>query len=211
MEIKHIILHHVGGTQAQPYASSLGVTPQQISAYHKSLWNFPSKHIKDEKLRYAGYNFIYDPKNGQFTQCRAIGEEGAHTIGYNNSSIGICIIGNYTKGCDTINKQTVDDVTRFLYDLIYRNVYGVVVAPDTAINLSIHRIGAHRSYQRWTECYGSGIPNNLFKDELIQYVYRERIKLYQYLVTLYSNLLVEQEREQVFGATERECPGVISL
>ena len=70
----YIILHHAGVSTASAEA---------IHAYHKSLgWCG------------IGYNF-YVRKNGSIYAGRPIDCIGAHTVGYNNKSVGICCEGNF--------------------------------------------------------------------------------------------------------------------
>lgn len=69
-----IILHHAGVTQA---------TPESIHTYHKSLgWCG------------IGYN-LYVSKDGKVYHGRPIDTVGAHTVGYNATSVGICFEGNF--------------------------------------------------------------------------------------------------------------------
>lgn len=70
----YIILHHAGVTSA---------TPESIHNYHKSLgWCG------------IGYNY-YIRKDGTIYNGRPIDCIGAHTVGYNNKSVGICFEGNF--------------------------------------------------------------------------------------------------------------------
>jgi len=221
MKITDIIIHHSGSTKADPYASTAHVTPQNISRYHKSKWNFPAKYIYDESIRYAGYTVIYDPKTRKFTQCRAVGEETAHTIGYNHSSVGLCIIGNYTKSpvgspkgtVDELTEQTVKDVTEYLYDItidIERRLY---VLPTAEVNLSSQRVHPHRFFSN-TSCYGSGISNNFFRDKLIEF--EKKNIIFNLLKAFCWHLLdIKQKREikkAILGTADtREDPEFIEI
>ena len=232
MEINQIIIHHSGSLKGQPYASTAHITPQQISRYHKSRWNFPSKYIKDESRRYMGYNVVYDPKTRQFTQGRVIGEETAHTIGYNRSSFGLCIIGNYNNRSlgsprgtvDELTEQTVKDVTRFLYNLItgdtltYNNVRttwvnNLVVAPNTELNFSSQRVHSHSFFSN-TECYGTGIDKNLFRNRLIEY--EKKNVIFNFIKAFCFDVLDEVQkkavRKAILGTKDsRECPGIVEV
>lgn len=71
---QYIILHHAAVTSA---------TPESIHNYHKSLgWCG------------IGYN-IYVRKDGTIYKGRPLDCTGAHTVGYNNKSVGICFEGNF--------------------------------------------------------------------------------------------------------------------
>jgi N-acetylmuramoyl-L-alanine amidase len=88
MKPKYIVLHHSAGPITQ--------TAEAINEYHKRKWNF-----KSSLGGYAGYQYIIE-KNGRATQWRADNEMGAHTIGRNHDSIGICVVGWFDKGHDKL-------------------------------------------------------------------------------------------------------------
>lgn len=80
---EYLIVHHTGGTDANPLADTSEHTFAIVDEYHKSLgWG---------KI---GYHYFID-KTGLLTQGRQDNEEGAHTIGYNLKSLGICLAGNF--------------------------------------------------------------------------------------------------------------------
>jgi len=85
-----VITHHTGGTDANPLADSSKATVVDVDSWHKARWpNFRSS------LGYwCGYTFFIDI-NGVITQTRALDEEGAHVIGMNTKSIGVCFAGNF--------------------------------------------------------------------------------------------------------------------
>ena len=88
-QIKYIIVHHAGGTDSAPLADSSNYTVAMCDADHKARFNMLSS-----LGHYCGYTYFID-KAGVVTQTRKDGEEGAHTIGYNSNSIGICLAGNF--------------------------------------------------------------------------------------------------------------------
>ena len=75
---KYIIIHHGAGL----------LNFEQVNEYHKSKWGFRS--ILNF---YIGYQYFIS-YSGRVYQGRVDNEEGAHTIGYNKQSIGICLQGN---------------------------------------------------------------------------------------------------------------------
>lgn len=174
MKISNIFIHHSGGRGSDNYASTADLTSKQISDYHKSLWNFSSKHIGNE-CRYAGYNVIYDPKTRKFTQCRSVGEETAAVRGWNKNSFHICIIGNYNskplhpeQQIDFLYTQIVEDVVFYLADLIDGNRRNLIVAPNTELDLSRNKVYPHR-FAYATMCYGTGIDDNFYRQKLMSY------------------------------------------
>jgi hypothetical protein len=234
MRISNIVLHHSGGLGTDQYASTRHLTPKQIATYHKGKWNFPSRYITDPVLKYAGYNFIYDPKARAFFQCRAIGEPTAAQRGHNDDTVSICVIGNH----DEKNGRSVDlmtglmerEIASFLLDLINGNKRMLVIAPNTTLNFSIKRIYAHRFFSQ-TTCYGSFLSDYWAQDLVIKYKkvivapisaksisdLKKRLALMQTLLRLYTvifDLLNKLKlQKQTLGAVveDRECDGFISI
>jgi len=80
----HLILHH----------SSVGTNRNQltpINRYHRIL-RFPLS----ERGWHIGYHYIIE-KDGRVIQTRNDGERGAHTLGWNDRSIGICLAGDFNR------------------------------------------------------------------------------------------------------------------
>jgi len=85
-----IVTHHTGGTDAQPLADSSFATVNDVDQWHKARWpGFISR-----RGFHVGYHYFIQ-KNGKVTQTRDHDEEGAHVIGMNNKSIGVCFAGNF--------------------------------------------------------------------------------------------------------------------
>lgn len=78
---KHIIIHHGAGS----------LNFEQVNEYHKGKWGFQSS-----LGYYIGYQYFIS-YSGRVYQGRSDTEEGAHTIGYNKCSIGICLQGDFSK------------------------------------------------------------------------------------------------------------------
>jgi hypothetical protein len=74
-----IVIHHEGASNGF----------QAVNEWHKQRWNF-----KSELGFYIGYHY-YIEKDGKVFQGRADTEDGAHTSGHNQQSIGICLMGNF--------------------------------------------------------------------------------------------------------------------
>ena len=73
-----IIIHHGAGK----------LNFDEVNNYHKQKWGF-----KSYLGYYIGYQYFIE-RDGKIYQGRDDGEEGAHTIGQNKTSIGICLQGN---------------------------------------------------------------------------------------------------------------------
>ena len=72
------------------------------SATRVTLDYTPDMLIRDHRARgfsYAGYHF-YIRKSGQRVALRDLEQPGAHVLGYNQNTIGIC----YEGGCDAAGK-----------------------------------------------------------------------------------------------------------
>lgn len=84
-----IITHHA--------VSSTSHTAQDVDAWHKPRWSgFVSKYFRNAKGEpyHVGYHYVIE-WDGTIVQTREIFEEGAHTVGMNKSSLGICFMGNF--------------------------------------------------------------------------------------------------------------------
>jgi N-acetylmuramoyl-L-alanine amidase len=80
---KYLIVHHTGGTDANPLADTSNHTAKDVDAWHKAKgWDG------------IGYNW-YIEKSGLLKKGRDEDKTGAHAIGYNDKSIGICLAGNF--------------------------------------------------------------------------------------------------------------------
>lgn len=182
-----IIVHHTGGTDAQPLADSSNATAEQIDSWHKLRWpGFVSNIFFNKKGDYyhVGYHYVIE-KDGKVVSCRHVSEEGAHTIGQNLSSIGICLSGNFDVTMPTLKQQT--SFIMLFHDL--KKLY-----PE--YNLSKSTIYPHRKYANKT-CYGLNLSdtyfNNLIMDKTTQPVIVElQTQVVQLLTQLYA--LIKNKR-----------------
>lgn len=81
-EPKMIIVHHtaVAIQRAQLWG---------VNTYHKER-EFPKSSLG----YYIGYHYLIE-RDGTLIKCREEWEEGAHAKGYNFSSVGVCMSGNF--------------------------------------------------------------------------------------------------------------------
>jgi N-acetylmuramoyl-L-alanine amidase len=136
---EYIIVHHTGGTDADPLADTSYHTLEIVDAYHKSLgWNG------------IGYNWFVE-KTGLLRKGRDEKLTGAHTIGYNNKSIGICLAGNFDATFPT-TKQ-IETLKKLLEDKSLE--YGI----------TIDKIVPHRKFAKKT-CYGVNLSDTWASDLL---------------------------------------------
>ena len=137
--------------------------PQQIVVHHSAtkdgvVYNdfdsIKQGHI-NKGYRDIGYHYVIEYVDNKVVvhKGRAENEVGAHTIGFNTSSIGICVIGNY------MNESPSEAILNTLVDLIkdIRSRYGNIP------------VGGHRDYNA-TSCPGDSFPMNRLQQLLTQEV-----------------------------------------
>lgn len=81
--VTHLIVHHSAGT------NSSSNWPGVVA----SIFDF---HVNTNGWSDVGYNWLIDP-NGILYEGRGGGENvrGAHMCGYNNNTMGVCVLGNF--------------------------------------------------------------------------------------------------------------------
>lgn len=134
-----IIVHHTGGSDADPLSDSSSFTFKECDDLHKQRFDFMST-----MGFYVGYHYYID-KYGVMTQARADDEEGAHTIGQNTSSLGVCLAGNFDLTLPT--EAQVITLKAFLLDKMKQ------------YNISAKDIYPHRKYAVKT-CYGNKLSDD---------------------------------------------------
>lgn len=120
---KYLIIHHT--------AVSYQTNHQQVWAvnrYHKEK-DFPVSSLG----WFVGYHLFIEA-SGATIRCRQDSDIGAHTVGYNDKSVAICLAGDFNKELPT-NEQVVS-----LKKLLSQ--YPKLI------------IGPHRQFQKERTCYG---------------------------------------------------------
>lgn len=133
---EYIIVHHTGGTDANPKADTSHHTAYMIKQWHLA------KGWQD-----IGYNWVIE-KDGKIVKGRDEKIDGAHTIGYNSKSIGICLSGNFDVTYPT--KEQEVSLAQLVREVMGR--YPSI----SLVNIVPHRKFANKS------CYGS-----LLKDDWV--------------------------------------------
>ena len=149
-----IIVHHTGGTDKEPMADSSYATAQDIDVWHKERWpGFTSKVFKNNKgeFYHVGYHIVIE-RDGTIVHCRALNEEGAHTIGQNKSSIGVVLSGNFDRTKPT---KAQEKSFRKVFNHII-SIYPKITGND---------IYPHRKYANKT-CYGLNLSDTYFQELL---------------------------------------------
>jgi N-acetylmuramoyl-L-alanine amidase len=127
-----IILHHT--------ASPRSTKVRDVDRWHIARWPY---FISRRGYR-VGYHYFIE-QDGFVTQTRDHDEEGAHTIGQNRRSIGICLAGNFNNYEPTMAQmKAVRELVQKL-----RIEYG---------NLPTR---PHRYYAK-TDCFGTMLADDYF-------------------------------------------------
>lgn len=134
-----IILHHSGGTDANPLADTSHHTAEMMESWHLSKgW---------EGL---GYHYVIH-KDGTIVRGRPEHYHGAHTSNYNKKSIGICMSGNFDA---TLPTREQEESFKTLYKDISKRYPNLKVFP--------HRKFANKTCygKKLTDSYGQDLANS---------------------------------------------------
>ena len=166
-EPKYLIVHH----EAPPVITDsprFGI----VDSYHKTK-GFPKSSLG----YYCGYHYFIE-KTGQIWKARQDNEIGAHTIGYNDKSIGICLAGDFDLEKPSIVQESA------LQSLLKEKMAYYGILPE---NIVPHRRFAAKS------CYGSNLTDNWARN----LVEDKRIKILQALVEAYKKLISLLLKKQI--------------
>lgn len=75
-------------------------------------------HVEDNGWRDIGYHFVID-RDGAIARGRQLEQIGAHTVGKNKGTIGICLIGGHGSSADdTFSENYTEDQDKAVRSLI---------------------------------------------------------------------------------------------
>lgn len=140
-----LIVHH----SVTPRDFDIAKTESSINNNHKNR-GFPKSSLG----WYVGYHYMIFG-NGLVKQYRRDGEMGAHTLGRNHDSIGICVIGSFDKGQETPSAAQIKSLTDLLY------------AKTAIFGIKTENIVPHRRFAQ-KSCYGSSLSDEWAKDLIIK-------------------------------------------
>ncbi len=126
-EIKTIVIHHSGNTD----------TPKKIRKLHVEIngWND------------IGYHFMVS-RDGKILMGRDLNIEGAHVLGFNRDSVGICLLGNFDN--EFLNDKQKQGLTELLENLTKK------------FNIDKNNIKFHRDFPNVAKsCPGKNINRKL--------------------------------------------------
>lgn len=138
-----LIIHHTGGSDTKPLADTSHHTFDMVNNDHKAR-GFPKSSLGF----HIGYHYFID-KNGGITQGRLEKDIGAHTIGYNDKSIGICLAGNFDA---TLPTEAQINALR-----------AILKAKMESYGFGRDKIVPHRKFASKT-CYGNKLPDSWAAD-----------------------------------------------
>lgn len=142
-----IIMHHTGGTDANPYTDTSHHTAKIIEDWH--LKRFTNS-------RGLGYHYVIH-KDGTVWAGRPEHVSGAHTLNYNSKSIGICVVGNFDITLPTDEQESA------LIELV-KEIYSRNGKLD---------IREHREFAKKT-CPGTNIKPGYFAELIAKYIEPKR-------------------------------------
>lgn len=138
-----IIVHHDGVSRSGP---SFDI----INDFHRSR-GFPLSSLGF----YGGYHYLIE-RGGSICQYRKEQEIGAHTVGMNDKSIGICLAGNMD--LEDPSPAQVASLGELLSDVVQRH------------KIDPFAIRPHRAYANKT-CYGSRLNGTWAALVFLRYEY----------------------------------------
>lgn len=163
-----LIVHHSGGTDLNPLEDTSHHTAAMIKAWHLA------KGWDD-----IGYNWVIE-KTGKVVKGRDEKKDGAHTLGQNSQSVGVCLSGNFDTTLPT--KEQLES-----FEIFYRNLI------KRYPNITPDKVFPHRKFANKT-CYGRKIPDTFFS-ELAQKTLQTTIEVKDN--TLECKILINKEENSL--------------
>ena len=129
-----LIVHHTGGTDLNPLEDTSHHTAEMIKQWH----------VNGKGWQDIGYNWVIE-KSGKIVKGRDEKIDGAHCLGQNSQSIGVCLSGNFDATLPT--KEQIEAFKTFYKDLIKRYP-----------NITPDKVYPHRKFANKT-CYGKKLSD----------------------------------------------------
>lgn len=155
-----IIIHH----EAPPVIVS---TPRfaVVNDFHKQQ-DFPISSLG----YYCGYHYFLE-KDATIIQARKDTDIGAHTKGYNDTSIGICLAGNFDIELPTPEQEQA--------------LRKLLLQKSKELSIPVTEVYPHRKFASKT-CYGSKLSDT-WADDLLKS--ETKISILQQIVDLYKKII----------------------
>jgi hypothetical protein len=146
--VSHLIVHHSDGSNT---SSDWGATVRAIYDFHVNTNGWAD----------IGYNWLIAPDGTLFEGRRANNQDvqGAHFCGYNQTTMGICMLGSYTNvNITNTAKNTL--VRTLAWKCCDKGLVPTATALHASSNLNLRRISGHRDGCA-TACPGNTFYPNL--------------------------------------------------
>lgn len=131
---EYIIVHHTGGTDANPRADTSHHTAAIVRDWHVNGLGWDD----------IGYHWFIE-KDGKVVQGRVESKNGAHAKGYNTKSIGVCLAGNFDVTLPTTAQE--ESLKQLLKDI------------QTRYPIDKSKVIPHRKVANKT-CFGNRLPDD---------------------------------------------------
>ena len=158
---KYIIIHHSGSDYVRPQFNGVNEWHKQ-QGYPLSTLNY-----------HCGYHYFLET-DAFLIQARLENDDGAHTIGHNQDSIGICLAGDFNSGSPTV-AQTI----------VLKNL---LIKLQEKYQIPLANIIPHRQGQANRSCYGWKLDNDWAKNLLNENL-EKKLSMLKTLLELYQKLL----------------------
>ena len=122
-------------------------TVKDVDRWHMVRWPF----FRSRAGFWVGYHYVIE-WDGTITQTRGHYEEGAHCIGQNTSSIGVCFMGN----------GDAHEPSKYQLDA-WKRLYQRIKAEFP--HITVNDIYPHRKWANKT-CHGSKLSDTYYADQL---------------------------------------------
>lgn len=180
-KISYIILHNSGGILNDRHFDTSKQTFEQIERYHKQKAQMKRWKVESSLNCWCAYNYVIDYK-GKLTQARLDTERGWHTYGKNEGTIGICMIGNFSRFEPP--KEPSEAQKETLLELL--------LELTEKYDLPVSYIVPHRFWGN-TDCFGRNLSDDfgqkLVKKHIKKELLKKKLTLLEKLMRLFTMLL----------------------
>ena len=187
----YLIIHHSGGSEADPTTDTSNHTFEIVNEWHRQNPKINLGYPSSLGF-FIGYHFFIE-KTGKTTQGRDELEIGAHVVGMNDKSIGICLAGNFDRLPSLPNSKPTKEQEESLKKLLKELSLKYNILPDKVVP---HRYFANRT------CYGKNLPDNwarnLFREEIapdIEELKRQKQSLMEKIIETLKLLIIRLQNK----------------
>lgn len=174
-----VIVHHLGNKQ--------------------TLSSILDSHVNKEKFTPIGYHFLID-KEGVLFYTRPIENVGGHTFGYNRTSIGIALFGNFNKDIPTQEQiETLNSLVNTLKDeylvkkIVGHNqaVYNLLVKEYSFLTLEKKDFSSFMNYFDYEQAIAD------VRDKILESTVSDDVKKLAEKVTLCPGFFIQDDIKKI--------------